>query len=423
MRYFCVLVGALHYCLTCGPAYAAAHNQTLTVFANDHVSGDQFGFSVAISGTTAIIGANKEGEDFQQGLRGGSAYLIDTTTGQELFKLVGQFTSNADDAGRSVAISGDIAVVGAPRNFGAFNGSGAAHVFDATTGVQLFRLLSSDATASDLLGWSVAVSGNTVVAGAIGNDDAGNASGSAYLFDAGTGNELFKLTASDADAGDLFGYSVAISGNTAIVGANREGDAGSISGSAYVFDATTGIELHKLTASDAGANDQLGLSVAISGDIAIVGAPGDSDAGAGSGSAYLFDTTTGEELFKLTASDSAAGDQFGSSVSISGTIAVVGAQGNDAAGSQSGSAYAFDVTTGKELFKIVPTYPEPGNLFGSAVALSGTTAIVGAYANDFEGPFTGSVHVFENIPEPTSVTLLAVGGAVLLRRQNTMACS
>jgi len=182
-----------------------------------------------------------------------------------------------------------------------------AQFFDQET-----KLTASDAAASDVFGRSVAISGNTALVGASGDDDDDDDtnSGSAYLFDITTGNQLFKLTASDAAALDFFGSSVAISGNTALVGAFGDDDGGSRSGSAYLFDITTGNQLFKLTASDAAAFDLFGKSVAISGNTALVGANGD-DAGPGSGSAYLFDITTGNQLAKLTASDAAALDFFG----------------------------------------------------------------------------------------------------------------
>jgi len=150
------------------------------------------------------------------------------------------------------------------------------------------KLTASDAAEGDQFGFSVAISGNTALVGAIRDDDAGSNSGSAYLFDAATGNQLAKLTASDAAADDFFGISVAISGNTALVGSPLDGDGGSFSGSAYLFDATTGNQLAKLTASDAAALDQFGISVAISGNTALVGAWQDDDAGFSSGSAYLY---------------------------------------------------------------------------------------------------------------------------------------
>ena len=124
-----------------------------------------------------------------------------------------------------------------------------------------------------------------------------------------------------------------------VVGANGDdNDNGIDSGSAYIFDVTTETQLHKLIASDGAASDYFGYSVAISGNYAIVGAYGDDDNGSSSGSAYIFDVTTGTELRKLTASDAVAGDQFGNSVAIDGHYAIVAAKYKDDNGSNSGSA-------------------------------------------------------------------------------------
>jgi len=162
-----------------------------------------------------------------------------------------------------------------------------------------------------------------------------------------TWDEIIKLTASDAAAGDIFGSAVALSGNTAIVGAEGNDDYGSSSGSAYIFhlEGDTWIETQKLTASDAAASDLFGLDVSISGERLIVGASGndDDDDGLDIGSAYIFDLEgdTWIETQKLTASDAAASDQIGLSVSISGNRVLLGAHGNDDDGSGSGSAYIF----------------------------------------------------------------------------------
>ena len=191
------------------------------------------------------------------------------------------------------------------------------------------KLTASDGAAADIFGFSVAISGDTAVVGAAlddvpgaANDD--TASGSAYVFvrSAGAWSEQQKLTASDAAAGDLFGRSVAISGESVVVGAFNDDDTASDSGSAYVFQrsGTTWSQEAKLTASDAALSDFFGFSVAISGDTAVVGAHLDDDAGGDSGSAYVFQRSAGvwSEQQKLTASDAALADEFGFSVAISG---------------------------------------------------------------------------------------------------------
>ena len=158
----------------------------------------------------------------------------------------------------------------------------------------------------------------------------------------------------------------------------------------------TGQQVFKLVASDAAEHDMFGLSVAVSGNLAIVGAPGDDDDGAVSGSAYLFDVTTGQQLFKLTASDALGDRIFGTSVAISGNRAIVGAPGNGI-GVHYGSAYVFDVTTGQELFKLTAPDLNPPffhDNFGGSVAISGNTVIVGDLEDDNDaGVASGGIPV------------------------------
>ena len=263
----------------------------------------------------------------------------------------------------------------------------------ADLGDQLAKLLADDGAVDDRFGFSVEISGTTAIVGAWQNDDNGSNSGSAYLYDITTGLQLFKLLPDDGAAGDWFGHSVAISGTTAIVGA-RWG-VGPGSGSAYLYDINTGLQLFKLLPDDGGF-DSFGTSVAISGTTAIVGAAGDDDNGDSSGSAYLFDITTGLQLFKLLADDGAAGDNFGNSVAINGTTAIVGAVQDDDNGSDSGSAYLYDITTGLQLFKLLADDGAAGDWFGYSVAISGTTAIVGARRDDDNGTDSGSAYLFDD---------------------------
>ncbi len=369
-------------------AGAVTLNETSKILALDAAPGDNFGSSTAASGNIAVVGAR--GDD-DAGASSGSAYVFDTTTGNQLFKLTAADAAAGDSFGVSVAVSGNTAIVGALFDADAGLDSGSAYLFDTTTGNQSFKLTAADAAAEDFFGASVAISGNTAIVGADENDGVGIDAGAAYLFDTTTGNQLFKLTASDAAEDDGFGNSVALSGTTAIVGAHFDNNMGS----AYLFDTTTGNQLLKLTASDAALADGFGSSVAISGNIAIVGADYNDDAGNNSGSAYLFDTTTGNQLFKLTASDAEAHDQFGLSVAISGNMAIVGAPFNDDAGNISGSAYVFDVTTGNELFKLAASDASTSDVFGFAVALSGNIAVAGPTLEGVIGSPTSSVYLFD----------------------------
>ncbi len=270
------------------------------------------------------------------------------------------------------------------------------------------RLQASDVSGGEWFGGAVSISGDTAIAGAWGDDDNGSSSGSAYVFvrDLLTGawSEQQKLVAADGVAFDIFGLSVSISGDTAIVGATGDDDKGSASGSAYVFVRDSGgvwTEQEKLVASDGAAKDSLGRSVSVSGDTAIIGADMDDEKGTNSGSAYVFVRNSGgvwTEQQKLLASDGVADDAFGRSVSISGDTAIVGAYWDDDNGTKSGSAYVFVRGTGTSVWiqqqKLLASDGFIGHFFGGSVSVSGDTAIVGAEGNDAGFNNSGSAYIF-----------------------------
>jgi len=418
MRYFYVQIGIVLCVLLSVSVHADAQlNEAFKLTASDTAAIDRFGWSVGLSGTTTVIGSIW---DDDAGNISGSAYLFDTTTGSQLLKLTASDAAAGDQFGTSVAINGATTLVGANWDDDAGGQSGSAYLFNTNTGNELFKLTASDAAAGDEFGYAMSISGNTAIIGArVGDSLLAADSGSAYLFNTTTGSELLKLTAADAAAGDEFGYAMSLSGNTAIVGARFDDDAGSSSGSAYLFDITTGNELFKLTASDAAVGDQFGSAVAISGNIAIVGSLADDDAGTNSGSAYVFDVTTGNELFKLTASDAGLGDLFGLSVAINGNIAIIGSILDDDGGSESGSAYLFDVTTGNELSKLTASDAAAGDTFGFFVAINSDTAVIGSrFDNNGAGIQSGSAYVFDVVPEPATLSLLALGGVRMITRNS-----
>ncbi|GAH85253.1 unnamed protein product, partial [marine sediment metagenome] len=243
---------------------------------------------------------------------------------------------------------------------------------DAVPWVEQQKLLASDGAGGDHFGNSVSVSGTTALVGALGDDDCGSASGSAYVFeDNGTAwVEVAKLTASDGALMDQFSRSVSVSGTTALIGAYTDDDCGSSSGSAYVFEKGVSgwSEVAKLTASDGAADDWFGLSVSVSGTTALIGAYRGDDCGNSSGSAYVFEDngTAWVQVAKLLPSDSAALDYFGYSVSVSGTTALVGAYADDDCGSGSGSAYVFEDngTAWVQVAKLTPSDGAGSDFFG-----------------------------------------------------------
>ncbi len=380
--------------------------------ASDAAANDFFGNKVAVDGDTVVIGA--KGDD-DAGLSSGSAYVFVRIEGSwsQQAKLTAIDADGLDSFGNSVAVDGDTAVIGAYYDDDAGDDSGSAYVFvrNGSSWSQQAKLTASDARLNDLFGKSVAVDGDTVVIGADRDDDAGLSSGSAYVFvrNGSSWSQQAKLTASDAAKADHFGVSVAVNGDTAVIGVTADDDDGLSSGSAYVFvrSGDSWSEQAKLTASDAAAEDIFGTSVAIDGDMAVIGAFRDDDSGTDSGSAYVF-VRSGDswsEQAKLTASDAAANDQFGISVAVDGDMAVVGAWFDNDGGADSGSAYVF-VRSGSswhQLQKLKANDAAAYDYFGSSVAVDGDTALIGAYADDEGESASGSIYVYEDVHLPHSI--------------------
>jgi len=360
------------------------------LLAQDGTADDKFGFAVSVHSGRALVGAY---EDDDNGAYSGSAYIFDATTGVQQFKLMPLDGNYGLRFGRSVSLSSTLAVGGA--HWAADNGahSGAVYIFSASTGVKIRKLLPADGAAGDQFGNSVSISDDVVLVGANWDDDNGHQSGSAYLFGASTGLEHLKLLPLDGAIGDDFGCSVSISGDLALVGAYLDDDDGASSGSAYIFNAVTGQQLHKLTAPDGATGDHFGFAVSISGGLALVGSPQDDDGNGNAGSAYLFDAYTGQLLHKLVAADPSYMDFFGKAVSISGDRVLVGAYQDDDEGGNSGSAYVFDATTGQQLHKLTAQDGADYDNFGRSVSLSGDLALVGAYRDDDNGDDSGSAYV------------------------------
>ena len=302
-----------------------------------------------------------------------------------------------------------------PATLGALQGlpSNSVTVFEEAI------LAANDGEEDDQFGDTVAVSADLALVGAFRDDDNGGDSGSAYIFvrNGTNWNEQAKLLPSDGAASDNFGFRVSLAGDTAVLTAPGDDDNGTDSGSAYIFvrNGTAWSEQAKLLASDGAAGDRFGSSVSVNNDTAVVGARGDDDNGDGSGSAYVFvrTGTTWNQQEKLLPSDGAANDSFGV-VSVSIDTVVVGAPSDDDNGSNSGSAYVF-VRTGtawSEQAKLLPSDGAPEDVFGLSVSASKDTIIGGAIGDDDNGDLSGSAYVFTRVGTAWSqeTKLLPSGG-------------
>jgi FG-GAP repeat len=397
-----------------GAIYPLTIDPTLTqqqkLEPSDAAAGDFFGNPVAIDGETVVVGARFD--DGAAGADQGSAYVFVRSGGvwTQQQKLEASDAAAGDHFGVSVAIDGETVVVGAESDDGAGGaGQGSAYVFTRSGGVwsQQQKLEASDAAGGDNLGHAAAISGETIVVGAQNDDGAaGFNQGSAYVFvrSGGVWTQQQKLEASDPGSDDLFGESVAIAGETLVIGAESfSGAAGQDQGSAYVFVRSGGVwtQQQKLEASDAAAGDRFGASVAIAGDTVVAGASSDDGAGGvDQGSAYVFTRSGGvwSQQQKLEASDAAGNDTFGISVGIAGETVVIGAQSDSgAAGAAQGSAYIFARSGGvwSQQQKLEPSDAAAFDLFGVSVAISGNTVVVGASLDDgAAGDAQGSAYIF-----------------------------
>jgi hypothetical protein len=402
--------------------------------AADAAEDDDFGKSVAVDGDTVVIGAPYRGNR-------GAVYVLRTSDGGatyvEVAKLTAADASNDDDFGWSVAIKGNTIVVGARGDDDSGGSSGSVYVFRTSDGGatygQVAKLKAADGATWDSFGESVAIDGDTIVVGADGDN---SKRGSVYVFRTSDGGATYgqvaKLTADDAAANDQFGYSVAIAGGTVVVGAPNYWTSGS--GSVYVFRTSDGgatyAQVAKLTAADAAASDYFGYSVAIDGATIVVGAQGDDDAGSFSGSAYVFRTTNGGATYnlvaKLTADDAATYHCFGASVAIDGnTLAIIA----------KGSVYIFRTTDGGGTWSQVAKLVTSDGVSIFRVAISGDVVVAGAYSDDSIASNAGAVYVFSGAgseglvagsdpaptPQPTTAALGSDGSDLAQTPQPTIA--
>ncbi len=349
--------------------------QVVKLAASGLITGDAFGRAVAVSGDTVVVGA--EGHD-----------------------------DNADDAGAAYVFG---------RNQGGANAWG-----------QVIKLTASDGVEDDAFGCAVDTISDTIAVGARYDDDNGTSSGSVYVFERNEGGadawgQTAKLIASDGGMYDYFGNAVAISedAGTIVIGAYEDNDRGDDSGSAYVFDrngAGTWDQMDKLTASDGAPDDRFGCSVAVSGDIVAIGTRyGDGASYADAGAAYAFSRDYGGvdtwgQTAKLTASDGATSDYFGHALVISGDTIIVGAYGDDDDGSNSGSAYVFvqkaevDLSIEKTVF---PAVAAPGD------AITYTLSFFNSGGAD-----ASNVLIIDSMPVSVSNTSVTSSGVAIVQREH-----
>lgn len=430
--------------------FSQTYSEAFKAIAFDRETEDRLGYSVDISGNFAIVGCY--GDDFgPSNPNMGSAYIFEKTGIEDWTFVQKIYNSDQDDYDRfgwSVAIDGDMAVVGAygededASDANTRSKAGSAYIFKrGVDGVwtQMQKIVASDRAVNDEFGWSVDISDSTVIVGAHfeGHNVAGGAyeyhAGSAYIFDLGVGGvwtQTQKIVGSrraddhyypdgrpdptEEDLSDLFGGSVGISGNYIVVGShNHDYGPGGVGtglawnqGCAYIFERTGGVwaEVKQIHSSVRTAWDRFGYAVDIDTNVIIVGVwSEDENESEGSslknaGGAYIFERNlagTWLQIQKLDASDRTTGDHFGIEVAIDGNFLVVGAEQEDIDGgggfgdtlSNAGAAYIFSkdgAGVWTEIQKVTASDRHNLDLMGQSVGISGTNIIVGAWQQDYD---------------------------------------
>jgi hypothetical protein len=368
------------------------------ISSNDGATDDQFGWTMAVAGNTALISAPNTTIGTHAGQ--GSVYVFTRTDAGwvQTQKLTANDGGESDAFGISVALAGSTAIIGAPNN-NSFRG--AAYVFQLTGGtwVQTQKLVASDGTDFNQFGWSVAQNSRVALIGSIGATFGVNTSqGAVFAFEqtGGTWNETQKFSSADGVSGDSFGWSIGLEGENAVVGTGFVTVNGNdFQGAAYTFRRTGSVwsETQKLTADNGDAFDFFGLAVALEGNNILIGADGaatDGNPFSNQGAVYRFTRSdAGWSLTQtLSASDGESSDSFGTSIALQRGTALIGATGVTVDGAESaGAAYVFETSdhTMVETQKLTASDPGENNYYGWSGAVSGKSVFVGAYIATADG--------------------------------------
>lgn len=390
---------------------------------SDPAGPDRFGNVLDIDSTVAVIGAPRDNDpQFGVGEYGAAyVYRLERGTWTEEAKLTAPQREFYAWFGRSVAVAGDVVLASIRNDQATADGAVYAYRWGSGAWTQETKLTASDRQGGHNFGSALALDGDVALVGAPYRSESGSGEGAVYVFRyAGRQwSEEAILTPGDPSTSKYFGSSVALSGDRALIGAWGESpqEVGQNAGAAYVFeyDGQSWSERQKLDASDATAQAQFGLSVALDGDRALLGAPLDNQLGGGAGAAYVFhfDGAAWSEEAKLLASDHSGFNLFGSAVALEGGYAVVGAPNWFAPGEDAwGKAYLYTVDAVNGLWVeangFVPEDGRAGDGFGSAVGISQGQLLVGAPEHDEPVGNAGAVYRFELHAAPTSHEVPAV---------------
>ncbi len=348
-----------------------------------------FGFAVAATADRIAASA------YQDNSGAGTAYLFSVATGSLVQTLTKPGAASFDNFGYALAMSGGILAVGTPRDDTSATDAGAVVQFDAATGAFLRKLTNPTPASFESFGNAVAMSGNRLAVGAYRDGFGAANSGAAYVFNAETGAVVQSWTNPTPGLGDNFGYAIAISGSTVIVGAYRDDTGAFNAGIAYQLDADTGGLVRTITNPSPTDLDYFSSAVAVADSAIFIGSYWDDTPSLDAGSTYQYDAGTGASVRVLHSPTSSAYDYFGYATALSASTLVVSAFLDDRFGTDAGAVHVLDADTGQLLHTLAPPVPQPYANFGYSIAVAGNYVVVGAYREDRGATDSGCAYVFD----------------------------
>ncbi len=393
--------------LTAGVTYDGSipDQEIQKLVASDATANMQLGFRLAMHGDTLVLGTLHPPNGAYVFTRSGGVWT-------ETQKLVGNDSVAGDYFGQHVGISGDMLAIGSARHDDTFADSGSVYIYKNISGTwtQIQKLSASDAATDDRFGSAIHMSGGTLMVQSLRDDDVAPDAGSVYVFNKSgdVWTQTQKLVPPDIASNDSFGYNIKIEGDTAFISAYLQDGAGADSGAVYVYKkiAGTWTQIQKLTGSDTAAGDQFGTRIDSYGSTLVIGA----SYNLGKGAAYIFKNNNGtwSEVQKIVPTDSVNGDLFGAGIKINRGLLYIGSAGNDGSLSNTGAVYIYSIQNGvwSQVKKLIASSSVADDTFGRDIVADDTMAIIASYKTDTEaGIDSGAAYVFSASTAETDITL------------------
>ena len=355
-------------------------------------AGDIFGFRKTIDGNNLIVSVER---DDTGATDAGSIYIYDISTGALLHTINNPTPETDDYFGQYTTIDGNNLIISVGSdNTGAPN-AGSIYIYDIPTGSLLHTINNPTPEAFDSFGLSTTIIGNNLIIGDHRDDTGATDAGSIYIYDISTGALLHTINNPTPEANDYFGSRTTINGNNLIVGVDRDDTGALNAGSIYIYDISTGALLHTINNPTPEANDRFGFRKTIDGNHLIVNVTGDDTGATDAGSIYIYDVPTGSLLYTINNPIPEAFDYFGLSTTIIGNNLIIGDILENTGGTDAGSIYIYDISTGALLHTINNPTPEAGDYFGYITTVNENNLIVSVDRDNTGATNAGSIYIYD----------------------------